>query len=121
VVVVRFPCLVTVVVAVVVVFWLQFVFLSMTAWSQGILQLKIAVGGTWCMVDSENAGDAIRSGSGLGFDLERCGTRTQGFTQRCRDARRRNRREEPTGLLKWLENLRRTKIAPQADDVAEKR
>ena len=105
--VVRFPCLVTVVVAVVVVFWPRFVFSSMTAWSQGILQLKIAVGGTWHMVDSENAGDAIRSGSGLGFDLERRGTQTQGFTQRCRDARRRNRREEPTGLLKWLEKAKK--------------
>ena len=66
----------------------------------------------------ENAGDAIRSGLGLRFDSERRERRRRGFTQRRRDARRRNRREEPTRLLKRLENLRRTKKVPQADDVA---
>jgi len=45
--VVRFPCLVTVVVGAVVavvVFWPQFVFSSMTAWSREMSRLKIAVG-----------------------------------------------------------------------------
>ncbi len=50
----------------------------------------------------------------------------KGRVTRSRDANRpirgnadaKNRREEPTGLLKGLENLRRTKTVPQADDVA---
>jgi len=79
----------------------------------------------WRVVESENAGDAIRSGSGLGFVLKRLGTRwwgrrtqTQGVDAETQRRRDRSRREKPTGLLKRLENLRRTKKVPQADDVA---
>ena len=60
----------------------------------------------------KNAGDAICSGLGLRFDSERCEHRHRGFTQRRRDARCRNRCEEPMWLLKRLENLRKTKKSP---------
>ena len=40
-------CLVVVVAAVVVAFLPQFIFSLMTAWLQGMLQLKIAVGTWW--------------------------------------------------------------------------
>ena len=84
--------LVVVVAAVVAAFSPWFIFSSMTACREGK--------NSWGRVARfENAGDAIRSGSGLGKDSEHDGahrTRTQ-------IQRRGNRREAPTGLLKWLE------------------
>jgi len=92
----------------------------------GMVAGNIAVENScWRVVESENAGDAICSGSGLGFVLKRLGTRwwgrrtqTQGVDAETQRHRHGSRREKLTGLLKRLENLRRTKKVPQADDVA---
>jgi len=78
------------VVAVVVVFWPRFVFSSMTAWSQEILQLKIAVG-AWWNPKTRGMQYAVAWDSGLsrkdskrdGGDAER---RRRGLMQRRKDA-----------------------------------
>ena len=80
------------------------------AWSQEISQLKIAVG-TWWNLKMWRMQYTVAWDSGLTQkDSERDnGHRTQMQEVDAEMQRHRKKHKELTGLLKWLENLRRTK------------